>query len=46
MLKVDQEQGKKVMPTEETTATAPIPESAVEQVANARQDQEGILPGR
>ena len=46
MLKVDQEQGKKVMPTEETTATAPIPESAVEQVANARQDQEEILPDK
>ena len=46
MLKVDQEQWKKVMPTGETTATAPIPESAVEQVANARQDQEGILPGK
>ena len=46
MLKVDQEQGKKVMPTEEATATAPIPESAVEQVANARQDQERILPGK
>ena len=46
MLKVDQEQGKKVMPTVEATATAPIPESAVEQVANARQEQEKILPGK
>ena len=46
MLKVNQEQRKKVMPTEEATATAPIPASAVEQVANARQDQNGILPGK
>ena len=45
MLKVDQEQGKKVMPTEEATATAPVPESAVEQVVNVKQDQERILPG-
>ena len=30
------------MPTKEATATAPIPESAVEQLANARQDQNGM----
>ena len=46
MLKVDQEQGKKAMATEEATATAPIPEPAVEQLSNARQDQERILPGK
>ena len=34
------------MPTKGATATAPIPASAVEQVANARQDQNGILPGK
>ena len=46
MLKVDQEQGKKAMATEEATATPPIPEPAVEQLSNARQDQERILPGK